>query len=80
MKLSATTSIVLLSPESFGPIFTPWMVVSAASTKIPSVPKLLVAFVVIVACVAFASVIATSPAVTPIRLIPGFADPKKRPN
>ena len=36
--------------------------------------------VVIVACVAAASVIGTSPAVTPMRVMPGLADPKKRPN
>ena len=48
--------MVLLSPESLGPISTPWMVVLAASTKMPSVPKLLVASVVMVACVRAASV------------------------
>ena len=80
VKLSPTTSMVLLSPASFGPISTPWMVVFAASTKIPSVPKLFVASVVIVASVKLASVMTASAAVTPISLMPGLADPKNRPN
>ena len=56
------------------------MVVLAASTKMPLVPKLFVASVLIVASVAVAFVTGASLALTPMSVMPAFADAKNSPN